>query len=74
MTDEPTYVSSMSVYKDGYSDILEPRRGTSDLKYVIKPRVDVPKYKYNHPRSASELKQHVLESDRVKYAVEQVRQ
>ena len=70
--DEPTHVSSMTMYKDGYVDILDCRRGLSDIKYSLKPRPDVPSYKYNHPRTPAQLKQDVIKSDRVSYAIEQV--
>ncbi len=70
--DEPTEVSTMASYKDGYEDILDPRRTRSDFKYALKARKDIPKYKYNHSRSPADVKKHVLNSDRVKYAIEQV--
>ena len=62
----------MALYKDGYEDILEERRHKSDLKYSMRTRRDVPKYKYTKPRTPEELKKHVFESDRVKYTVEKV--
>lgn len=72
MADEPTDVSSMAHYKDGYEDILQERREKSDLKYSLRARPDVPKYKYRNARSPEDLKNHVINSDRVKYTVEKV--
>ena len=72
-TDEPTDVSTMAMYKDGYEDILEQRRETSDVSYTLRTRHNVPKYKYAKPRTPSQLKTHVMKSDRVKYTVEMVR-
>ena len=62
----------MAQYKDGYEDIVEARRHFSDLKYSFKQRQDVPQYKYRKPRTPVELTQNVLNSDRVKYAIEKV--
>ena len=73
-SDTPKDVSSMTAYKDGYEDILDDRRDKSDLKYAMKARHDVPKYKYTHTRSATQLKDDVLCSDRVKYTIEKVRE
>ena len=72
ISDEPTDVSSMAKRKDEFEDILDNRRHQSDLKYSIKQRMNVPTYKYCHQRTPSKLKQHVLNSDRVKYRVELV--
>jgi len=71
--DLPKDVSTLAPYKDGYTDILDERRHTSDLTFMSRPRVEVPQYKYQTPRSPEEIKQHVLTSDRVKYTVERVR-
>lgn len=68
--DEPKDVSTMAQYKDGYEDIVEARRQFSDLKYILKKKKDVPQYKYSKPRTPVELSQNVLNSDRVKYAIE----
>ena len=57
--------------KDFFEDILEDRRHTSDIKWAMRTR-DVTRYKYNKPRKPAEIKDHVLKSDRVKYAAEQV--
>ena len=73
LTDEPKDVSTMAQYKDGYEDIVEARRQFSDLKYILKKKKDVPQYKYSKPRTPVELSQNVLNSDRVKYAIETVR-
>ena len=62
----------MATYKDGYVDILDCRRGLSDFKYALKARPDVPGYKYNQPRTPTQLKHDVMNSDRVGYAIEQV--
>jgi len=72
VSDLPKDVSTLAPYKDGYTDILDERRHTSDLTFMSRARVDVPEYKYRVPRSAEEIKQHVLRSDRVKYTVERV--
>lgn len=72
LTDEPTDVSNMTLYKDGFEDILDERRHASDLKYSLKSRQNIPAYKYQNSRSPNEIKQHVLQSDRVKYAMEKV--
>jgi len=39
---------------------------------VTRTRQDVPAYKYHVPRTPDDIKQHVLNSDRVKYTVERV--
>ena len=70
--DEPKYVSSQSHYKDGFEDILDERRHSSDIKYCIRKRRDVPKYKYCIPREPDDIKRHVLSSDRVQYVIEKV--
>lgn len=57
--------------KDFFVDILDERHHTSDIGWALRHR-EVPAYKYNKPRSSAEIKKHVLESDRVKYAVEKV--
>jgi glycerone phosphate O-acyltransferase len=67
--DDPKLVSGKR--KDIFEDILEDRRTSSDAKWAWHTR-DVPVYKYNKPRSPEEIKKHVLHSDRVKYAIEQV--
>ena len=73
VSDAPKDVSSMTAYKDGYEDILDDRRDKSDLGYAMKTRTNIPKYKYTHPRSASKLKDDVLNSDRVRYTIEKVK-
>ena len=72
-TDEPADASNLARHKDGFEDILEERRHSSDFKYCIRPRIDVPSYKYCKPRTPDEIKEHVINSDRVKYRVEMVR-
>ena len=72
VSDWPKDVSTLAPYKDGYTDILDERRHTSDVTFISRTRVDVPEYKYRVPRSPEEIKQHVLKSDRVKYTVERV--
>ena len=72
VSDWPKDVSTMAPYKDGYTDILDERRRTSDLTFMSRARVEVPEYKYRVPRSPEEIKRHVLTSDRVKYTVERV--
>lgn len=67
--DNPKLVSGKQ--KDIFEDILEDRRHSSDAKWAWHTR-DVPLYKYTKPRSPEEIKKHVMQSDRVKYAMEQV--
>lgn len=69
LKDDPRLVSAKQ--KDFFEDILEDRRHTSDIKWAMRTR-DVPLYKYNKPRSPVQINEHVLKSDRVKYAVEKV--
>ena len=69
ISDDPRLVSARQ--KDFFVDILDERRHTNDLTWALHQR-EVPTYKYNKPRTPSELKEHVLKSDRVKYAVEKV--
>ena len=72
-TEEPVDASNLARHKDGFEDILEERRHTSDFKYCIRTRTDLPSYKYCQPRTPEEIKEHVINSDRVKYRVEMVR-
>lgn len=59
-------------FKDGYVDMLANRTKLfSDLSWVLK-RVHTPEYKYKHPRGYEQLNRDVLNSDRVKNAVEKV--
>lgn len=67
--DDPKLVSGKQ--KDIFEDILEDRRHSSDAKWAWHTR-DVPLYKYSKARSPEEIKKHVIQSDRVKYAIEQV--
>lgn len=69
LKDDPRLVSARQ--KDFFVDILDERRHTSDLSWSFRQR-EVPQYKYNEPRSPAQIKQDVLNSDRVKYAVEKV--
>jgi len=71
-SDLPKDVSTLAAYKDGYTDILDERRHTSDVTFMSRTRVEVPGYKYQVSRSPEEIKQHVQSSDRVKYTVERV--
>lgn len=73
LTDPPLDVSTMAPYKDGFHDILDERRRTSDFTFMSRTRIDVPQYKHRIPRTPEEIKEHVLNSDRVKYTVERVR-
>ena len=66
---DPSLVSSRT--KDIYEDILEDRRYTSDIAWSMRSR-DLPVYHDYTPRNAKQLREHVMSSDRVKYAVEQV--
>ena len=60
-----------SRHKDIFEDILEERKETSDLCYALKNR-DVPVFKLNKPRTPQQIKDQVMGSDRVKFAIEQV--
>ena len=71
--DGPNDVSTMGKYKDGFEDILQERRITSDFKYSLRTRTEIPQYKYNKDRTPAKLKEDVLKSDRVKCASEQVK-
>lgn len=70
--DQPRDVSTLASYKDSYQDILNERRQDWDFVFMTRTRKDVPKYKYHVPRSPEDIKQHVLNSDRVKYTVERL--
>ncbi|XP_067681176.1 dihydroxyacetone phosphate acyltransferase-like [Haliotis asinina] len=67
--DDPKLVSAK--HKDMFTDSLEMRRQTSDIKFVVRSR-DTPQFKLNKPRTHEEIREHVLQSDRVKYAIDQV--
>ncbi|KAK3576755.1 hypothetical protein CHS0354_014568 [Potamilus streckersoni] len=67
--DDPKLVSAKQ--KDFFVDMLDDRRHASDFHYSTRVR-DVTTYKYNKPRSPKDIKDHVMQSDRVKYAVEKV--
>lgn len=69
LKDDPRLVSARQ--KDFFVDILDERRHTSDVSWSLRQR-EVPEYKYNKPRSPAQIKKDVLNSDRVKYAVEKV--
>ncbi len=73
VSDEPVDVSNLARHKDGFVDILDERRHASDFKYCVRTRSGVPVYKYCTPRTPDEVKEHVINSDRVKYRVEMVR-
>ena len=73
LKDEPVDASNLARHKDGFEDILEERSHTSDFKYCIRTRTDIPSYKYCQPRTPDEIKEHVMNSDRVKYRVEMVK-
>lgn len=57
--------------KDIFEDILEDRRYFSDVKWAWYVR-DVFLYKYSKVRFLEEIKKYVIQSDRVKYVIEQV--
>ena len=57
--------------KDMFEDILEDRRISSDLRYSLKTR-DVTTFKLNKPRGPAQIKEHVMQSDRVNFAIDQV--
>ncbi|KAL4237809.1 hypothetical protein ACF0H5_002521 [Mactra antiquata] len=67
--DDPRLVSARQ--KDFFVDIIDERRHTSDIGWALRQR-EVPAYKYNKARSPAEIKNDVLKSDRVKYAVEKI--
>ncbi|XP_005103445.1 dihydroxyacetone phosphate acyltransferase [Aplysia californica] len=66
--DDPKLVSSRQ--KDIFEDILEDRKNGRDIGYVLRTR-DVPTFKLNKKRTPSEVKTHVMASDRVQFAIEQ---
>lgn len=70
--DKPKDVSTLAPYKDGYEDILNERRQDWDFGFMTRTRKDVPVYKHHVPRGLSDIKQHVLGSDRVKYTIERL--
>lgn len=62
----------VSKKRDDFEDILEERRNSSDLRYALKcytPAV----YRNLVPCTASMLKNLVLESDALRYVINQVR-
>ncbi len=73
VADEPADVSNLARHKDGFVDILDERRHASDFKYCVRTRTDIPAYKYCKTRTPQQVKEHVINSDRVKYRIEQVR-
>ncbi|RUS83045.1 hypothetical protein EGW08_009184 [Elysia chlorotica] len=66
--DDPKLVSARQ--KDMFEDILEDRRHNSDLRYSLKTR-DVTTFKLNKPRAPVQIKEHVMKSDRVNFAIDQ---
>ncbi|BFZ06861.1 hypothetical protein BsWGS_09899 [Bradybaena similaris] len=66
--DDPKLISQRQ--KDMFEDILEERRLISDLRYSIKTR-DVPVFKFNKSRTPAQIKEHVMNSDRVQFAIDQ---
>ncbi|KAK3576753.1 hypothetical protein CHS0354_014566 [Potamilus streckersoni] len=67
-TDDPKLVLQN---KRIFSGQLDDRTSSSDFHYSTRVR-DVKTYKYKKPRSPKDIKDHVMQSDRVKYAVEKV--
>lgn len=70
--DNPLGPNTLAKYKDIYEDVLDERRHTSDIKFCLKNHENVPKFKYNNERTSPEIKDYVLKSDRVRYAIEMV--
>ncbi|XP_041353504.1 dihydroxyacetone phosphate acyltransferase-like isoform X2 [Gigantopelta aegis] len=68
--DDPKFVSAKQ--KDIFTDCLDDRRHSSDLKWSFRPIDTATSFKQVTPRTPEEIKQHVMNSDRVKYTVEQV--
>uniref|UniRef100_A0A0B6ZSK3 Phospholipid/glycerol acyltransferase domain-containing protein n=2 Tax=Arion vulgaris TaxID=1028688 RepID=A0A0B6ZSK3_9EUPU len=66
--DDPKLVSQRQ--KDMFEDILEERRSNSDARYSLKTR-DVPVFKFNKSRTPAQIIEHVMNSDRVQFAIEQ---
>jgi glycerone phosphate O-acyltransferase len=66
--DDPKLVSQRQ--KDMFEDILDERRSNSDLRYSLKAR-DIPVFKFNKSRTPAQIKEHVMNSDRVQFAIEQ---
>lgn len=68
---EPSTVDES--FKDGYIDMLANRtKPFSDLSWVLKG-VHTPEYKYKRHRGYEQLNKDVLNSDRVRNAVEKVK-
>lgn len=57
--------------RDGFEDILEERRNSSDLKYALRCYAPV-LYKGVTPCKANMLKNIVLQSDQLHYVINQV--
>ena len=57
--------------RDDFEDILEERRNSSDMRYVLKCYAP-PLYKGVTPCTASKLKDIVLHSDQLRYVINQV--
>uniref|UniRef100_A0AAQ5ZG03 Phospholipid/glycerol acyltransferase domain-containing protein n=1 Tax=Amphiprion ocellaris TaxID=80972 RepID=A0AAQ5ZG03_AMPOC len=57
--------------RDDFEDILEERRNSSDLRYALRCYIPV-LYKELTPCKASELKSMVLQSDQLRYVINQV--
>ncbi|KAK6997966.1 dihydroxyacetone phosphate acyltransferase [Biomphalaria glabrata] len=66
--DDPKLVSARQ--KDMFEDILEERRLNGEFRYCLRAR-DEPAFKLNKRRTPAQIKEHVMNSDRVQYAIEQ---
>uniref|UniRef100_A0AAQ5YZI3 Phospholipid/glycerol acyltransferase domain-containing protein n=1 Tax=Amphiprion ocellaris TaxID=80972 RepID=A0AAQ5YZI3_AMPOC len=65
------YLDPMLKKRDDFEDILEERRNSSDLRYALRCYIPV-LYKELTPCKASELKSMVLQSDQLRYVINQV--
>ncbi|XP_023120048.2 dihydroxyacetone phosphate acyltransferase isoform X1 [Amphiprion ocellaris] len=66
-----THRDPMLKKRDDFEDILEERRNSSDLRYALRCYIPV-LYKELTPCKASELKSMVLQSDQLRYVINQV--
>uniref|UniRef100_A0A3P8SS42 Glyceronephosphate O-acyltransferase n=1 Tax=Amphiprion percula TaxID=161767 RepID=A0A3P8SS42_AMPPE len=68
-----THRDPMLKKRDDFEDILEERRNSSDLRYALRCYIPV-LYKELTPCKASELKSMVLQSDQLRYVINQLQQ
>lgn len=56
-----------------YIDLLDQRRKSSDLRWAVREWKSVGNYKYGTPMTREEVFDRVMQSDRVKHTINQVR-